>query len=310
MPPDQAFAPLTTCGRLEMNGTQLLAAGTRDAYGRPAPVSPRRAGPCRRWIPATGRGHRPRDSPAPRPQLGAATRKPACAGLLGAQYPNGGAAGSRKRSAPRNEAQSTTVCPQPHAYRPAPKTSSGSRPEPSDVEKSVHGLVSAVLAAGGNSFPPDLRDDTRTALVATHEAPPGTRPVDVVEFAAAAGGGTEIDSERVRGLAWFSRSWLDRLGLDATKCAIIRVRGESMEPALPDGCSIMFDRSRQDRREHGIYVVRTNGGLIVKRAVKSGRGWELVSENPAVAPEPWPADAEVVGEVVWVAQTLVGPRRR
>ena len=180
----------------------------------------------------------------------------------------------------------------------------------SDVEKSVHGLVSAVLAAGGNPFPPNLRDETLTALVATHEAPPGTRPVDVVEFAAAAGGGTEIDSERVRGLAWFSRSWLDRLGLDATKCAIIRVRGESMEPALPDGCSIMFDRSRQDRREHGIYVVRTNGGLIVKRAVKSGRGWELVSENPAVAPEPWPAEAEVVGEVVWVAQTLVGPRRR
>ena len=180
----------------------------------------------------------------------------------------------------------------------------------SDVEKSVHGLVSAVLAAGGNPFPPNLRDETLTALVATHEAPPGTRPVDVVEFAAAAGGGTEIDSERVRGLAWFSRSWLDRLGLDATKCAIIRVRGESMEPALPDGCSIMFDRSRQDRREHGIYVVRTNGGLIVKRAVKSGRSWELVSENPAVASEPWPADAEVVGEVVWVAQTLVGPRRR
>jgi len=155
------------------------------------------------------------------------------------------------------------------------------RPGPSDVEKSVHGLVSAVLAAGGNPFPPDLRDETLAALVATHEAPPGTRPVDVVEFAAAAGGGTEIDSERVRGLAWFSRSWLDRLGLDATKCAIIRVRGESMEPALPDGCSIMFDRSRQDRREHGIYVVRTNGGLIVKRAVKSGRGWELVEWLPA-----------------------------
>jgi len=182
--------------------------------------------------------------------------------------------------------------------------------ESSAVEMNVQGLVSAVAGGGGNPFPSDLRDETLTALVATHEAPPGTRPVDVVEFEAAAGGGLEIDREHVRGLAWFARAWLDRLNLDATKCAIIRVRGDLMEPALPDGCSIMFDRSRQDRREHGIYVVRTNGGLIVKRAVKSGRGWELVSENPAVAPEPWPADAEVVGEVVWVAQTLVGPRRR
>ena len=50
----------------------------------------------------------------------------------------------------------------------AEEAARGGRPEnhpgPSDVEKSVHGLVSAVLAAGGNPFPPDLRDDTLTAL--------------------------------------------------------------------------------------------------------------------------------------------------
>ena len=92
--------------------------------------------------------------------------------------------------------------------------------------------------------------------------------MDVVEFEAAAGSGFEIDREHVRGLAWFARSWLDRLGLDATKRAIIRVRGDSMEPTLPDGCSILFDRARRMRRDRGIYVVRTNGGLIVKR----GRG--------------------------------------
>ena len=102
---------------------------------------------------------------------------------------------------------------------PAPR---GGRPSPSEVEKSVHGLVSAVLAAGGNPFPSDLRDETLTALVATHEAPPGTRPVDVVEFAA-----------------------------------------------------------------------------------KRGGGWELTSDNPAVEPEPWPAEAEAVGEVVWAALTLI-----
>ena len=73
-------------------------------------------------------------------------------------------------------------------------------PEPSDVEKSMHCLVSAVLAAGGTPFPPDLHDVALTALVATHEAAPGTRPVDVVEFAAASGGG-EVDGERGRELA-------------------------------------------------------------------------------------------------------------
>ena len=111
----------------------------------------------------------------------------------------------------------------PFAAGPSAATAArGGRAEPSDVEKSVHGLVRAVLAADGNLFPPDLRDDTLTALVATHEAPPGTRPVDVVEFLA-----------------------------------------------------------------------------------KRGGGWELTSDNPAVEPEPWPAEAEAVGEVVWAALTLI-----
>ena len=185
-----------------------------------------------------------------------------------------------------------------------PKTARGG-PGLGDVEKHLQGLVSAVLAAGGNPFPPELRDETLTGLVATHDAPPGARPVDIVEFEAAAGGGAEYDSERVRGLAWFARSWLDRHGLDATRCAIIRVRGESMEPTLPDGCSILFDRSRRTRREHAIYVVRTEVGLIVKRAARREGGWELASDNPAVTPEPWLEGTETVGEVVWVAQTLI-----
>ena len=128
-----------------------------------------------------------------------------------------------------------------------------------------------------------------------------------MEFAAAAGGGSEVDGERVRGLAWAARAWLDRLNLDAARCAIIRVRGESTEPTLPDGCSILFDR---DRREGGIYVVRTASGLVVKRAAKRGRGWDLASEKPAVEAEPGPADAETLGEAVWVARALVGPRWR
>ena len=34
---------------------------------------------------------------------------------------------------------------------------------------------------------------------------------------------------------------------------------------LPDGRSISFGPTRRDRSEHGVYVVRTNEGLTVKR---------------------------------------------
>ena len=123
------------------------------------------------------------------------------------------------------------------------------------------------------------------------------------------GGGAQIDGERVRGLAWWPRAWLGSLGLDATRCAIIHVRGDSMEPTLPDGCSVLFDRNRWARRARGIYVVHTSDGLVVKRATRRGRGWDLTSGNPVFAPETRTADTETIGEVVWAARTLIEPRR-
>ena len=78
-----------------------------------------------------------------------------------------------------------------------------------------------------------------------------------------------------------------------------------MGPSSPDECSILFDRNRWTPRKRGIYAVRTACWLNVKRAARRGQEWELASGNPGVAPEPWPADAEVIGEVAWVAQTLI-----
>jgi len=135
----------------------------------------------------------------------------------------------------------------------------------------------------------------------------GARPVDVVELAAAAGGGADAASEEVVGRLWFRRDWLDRRGLDPARCAVIGVTGESMEPTLPDGCSILVDRARTRRRRGRVYVLRTGDGLIAKRAGKDdGGGWLLESDHPAWEPVPWPDDAETVGEVIWTARSLIG----
>ena len=145
------------------------------------------------------------------------------------------------------------------------------------------------------------------AWLLSEESPElAARPIEVVEIAAAAGGGAEAGGEKVLGLRWFSREWLDRNGLDPTRCAVIRVRGESMEPTLPDGCAILFDRNRQKIREDGIYVVERDGALIVKRAGKRLGRWRLVSDHPAIKSEPWPRKSTPIGEVVWMARTLIG----
>ena len=199
-----------------------------------------------------------------------------------------------------------------------------------DLESSAQTLNRVVTAAGGDPIPDDLwpvlaerrgvgasasgladlglADPSALAVGAANEdaIPPGARPVDVVELAAAAGGGAEAADERVAGRIWFARAWLDSRGLDATRCAVIGVRGDSMNPTLPEGCSILVDRSRTRRRPGRIYVVRVDDSLVVKRAAREASRWLLASDNdaPGYAPIPWPADAETIGEVRWMAQSF------
>lgn len=135
-------------------------------------------------------------------------------------------------------------------------------------------------------------------------APEDARLIEILELATAAGGGTSMEDAPVRGHAAFRRDWLDRNGLDPTQCVVIGVRGESMEPTLVDGCSILVDRARRRRRDDRVFVVAAPDGLVVKRLRKRGESWHLASDHAAWPETPWPDDAELVGEVVWSARTL------
>ena len=84
--------------------------------------------------------------------------------------------------------------------------------------------------------------------------------------------------------------WLYREGLNAQACRIIRVLGESMEPTLPDGCSILVNHEGRERRHGKVFVIRRGDELIVKRTLHDNdAGWLLVSDNPDK--RAWPATA-------------------
>ena len=131
--------------------------------------------------------------------------------------------------------------------------------------------------------------------------------IGVAHIAPAAGSGAVVDDERITGGLKFRRDWLRKHGLNAHDCRVLRVMGDSMEPTLVDGASILVNLARQRRREGRIYVVRTEDGLIVKRAGKDRTGaWQIVSDNPnkqTWPTLPWPPDAPVIGEVKWSART-------
>ena len=78
-----------------------------------------------------------------------------------------------------------------------------------------------------------------------------------------------------------------------------------MEPTLPQGATILVDLSRRGVQQGDIYVVRTTQGVLVRRAGKDEAGrWQLLGDHPAFEPIPWPEDAEVLGEVKWMARNL------
>jgi len=132
------------------------------------------------------------------------------------------------------------------------------------------------------------------------------KAVAVQELRTAAGAGAESLEEPPIGYAYFRTSWLRKHGLNVDRCRIISVIGDSMEPTLLDGCTILLDRDRTDPRDGGIFVVNGSDGLIVKRLKREKGGeWILTSDNPAWPSIPWPAEARIVGRVAWSANTLL-----
>ena len=128
----------------------------------------------------------------------------------------------------------------------------------------------------------------------------------LAEVAAAAGGGAQVYDETVTATVPFRRDWLRRHRINPRCCNVISVRGESMEPTLPNGCSVIVDLSRTELRQGRIYVMSTEEGLVAKRVKQNAQGWWLLSDNPEWAPLMLTENTDVVGEVRWVARTLPG----
>ena len=78
----------------------------------------------------------------------------------------------------------------------------------------------------------------------------------------------------------------------------------SMEPTLPDGCSILVDRTRRELQPKRIYVLRNEDGLVVKRVDRNRDGWWVISDNPAWLPVSLTEETDIVGEVRWAARTF------
>jgi phage repressor protein C with HTH and peptisase S24 domain len=130
-------------------------------------------------------------------------------------------------------------------------------------------------------------------------APPRPLRVPRLDVMASAGPGAFVDSEVEVGVDAIDPALARQLGLRAGQAAIIRVRGDSMEPGLYDGDHIVVDTAdRVPRVRGGVFVVRIDGTVMVKRVVARRGSLEASSDNP-LAPPVSQAPVEVIGRVVW-----------
>jgi phage repressor protein C with HTH and peptisase S24 domain len=126
-----------------------------------------------------------------------------------------------------------------------------------------------------------------------------------------AGPGAIVTEELGKPYFGFDERWLKTLTpTPSERLSIVRVQGDSMSPTLNEGDDILVDLGdAAERLRDGIYVLRAEDALVVKRLAlhPMGRRVTVQSDNPAY-PD-WPDCAidqvQPIGRVIWSGRKVV-----
>jgi phage repressor protein C with HTH and peptisase S24 domain len=129
---------------------------------------------------------------------------------------------------------------------------------------------------------------------------------------AAAGDGALVEHETPDDALVFKEQWVRmELGARPQDLYLIRVAGDSMEPTLRSGDVILVDRRATRPDREGVYILRMNDMLLVKRLqALPGGVVRVISDNAAFAPfdikaaEFGGAELAIIGRVVWTGRRM------
>lgn len=163
---------------------------------------------------------------------------------------------------------------------------------------------------------PRLLSESDRGLLARYFGVPQTRlggpemdglvEVPRLDVGASAGPGGLVEGEARRRPGALSPTLLRELGVRAEAASMIRVMGDSMLPTLADGDEILVDRDRRRiEGRGGVFVIRLDGELMVKRLRGGVGGIEVISDNPDWETRVVPAaEVDVVGRVAWLGRAV------
>ena len=158
---------------------------------------------------------------------------------------------------------------------------------------------------------PDERETVRSLIARGDTAARSTDYVLIpaLDIGASAGGGSLNDSENPISTLAFQSNWVRTIASGRPEAlSVIRVEGDSMLPTLADGDQIVVDIDDRERLRDGIYVLRTDDALLVKRLSVNPATKRLSIKSDNIAYPSWddcdPATVAVIGRVVWVGRRL------
>lgn len=125
-----------------------------------------------------------------------------------------------------------------------------------------------------------------------------------VELAAGSGATQVIENQGAK--LRFAKSTLSRAGVPAEAAACAFVRGNSMEPVMPDGTCVGVNTADKTIKDGEIYAIDHGGMLRVKYLHRRpGGGIKIVSQNASEHPveevtaEEMASNVRVIGRVFW-----------
>lgn len=107
----------------------------------------------------------------------------------------------------------------------------------------------------------------------------------------------------------FRHKWLKYRGFNENNLVVVFAKGDSMEPTITNNNSLLIHTKIESILDGGIYVIRQDDTLLVKRVQRLLDGnLKLISDNTAYEPMVLTKDSfeslDVIGQVVWIAKDI------
>jgi phage repressor protein C with HTH and peptisase S24 domain len=121
-----------------------------------------------------------------------------------------------------------------------------------------------------------------------------------------AGAGAVPDIETAGEGVMFARTWLQRVTTGAQNCHVVTVSGDSMVPTLHSRDSVLIDTGAARFAGDGIYALRDEDVVLIKRLVALGGGRvRVTSDNPEFPSwETLIGDIVIIGRVRWLGRGI------